>query len=247
MSLSLTRLAEQLSDSFAVHLPDRRGRGISGPAGPEDGLGKDVEDLDAVLRETNAHFVFGLSAGAIVALQGALRIREITRVALFEPPLSFDGYPPLSWVPSYERELSRGDLGGALATIMKGTLAEEMRAPHFVLAWMMSRTLRRADERARQLGVQPFTEMVPAMRRDIRIVQDSSGLLDMLGAASCEVLLLGGEKSARYLRATLDRLSTVMPKARRVTIPGVGHGAATNGGKPELVAAELRGFFHGSS
>lgn len=246
MSLSLTKLAAQLSDSFAVHLPDRRGRGISGPAGPEDDLGKDVEDLEAVLRESNTHMVFGVSAGAIVALQGALQVREITKAALFEPPLSFNGYPPLSWVPRYEHELSRGDLGGALATLMKGTLAEEVRVPHFMLKWIMSRNLKKADKRARQLGVQPFSETVPAMKRDIRIVQDSSGPLDRFGAVRCDVLLLGAEKSARYMKETLDGLGAAMPKARRVTIPGAGHAAATNNGKPELVAVELRGFFQGA-
>ena len=81
------------------------------------------------------------------------------------------------------------------------------------------------------------------MKRDIRIVQDSHGPLDRFGAVTCDVLLLGSEKSARYMKTTLDKLNAAMPKARRVTIPRVGHAAATNNGKPELVAAELRGFF----
>ena len=58
-----------------------------------------------------------------------------------------------------------------------------------------------------------------------------------------EVLLLGGAMSARNLTAALDGLSAVLPRARRVTLPGTGHTAADNGGKPELVAAQLRAFF----
>jgi len=38
-------------------------------------------------------------------------------------------------------------------------------------------------------------------------------------------------------------LSAVLPRARRVTLRGVGHTAADNGGRPDLVARELRTFF----
>ena len=36
---------------------------------------------------------------------------------------------------------------------------------------------------------------------------------------------------------------SVLPRARRVTLPGAGHTAADNSGKPGLVAAQLRAFF----
>jgi hypothetical protein len=45
------------------------------------------------------------------------------------------------------------------------------------------------------------------------------------------------------LTATLDGLSAVLPHARRVTLPGIGHTAADNSGKPELVATQLRASF----
>jgi hypothetical protein len=48
---------------------------------------------------------------------------------------------------------------------------------------------------------------------------------------------------ARNLTATMDALSAVLPDARRVTLAGVGHTAADNGGRPGLVAAQLRAFF----
>jgi hypothetical protein len=35
----------------------------------------------------------------------------------------------------------------------------------------------------------------------------------------------------------------VLPRVRRVTLDGVGHLAADNRGKPQLVAAQLRTFF----
>jgi pimeloyl-ACP methyl ester carboxylesterase len=60
------QLAEGLADTFTVYLPDRRGRGLSGPQGSDYRLEKEVEDLDALLTKTGAHDVFGVSAGAIV-------------------------------------------------------------------------------------------------------------------------------------------------------------------------------------
>jgi hypothetical protein len=35
----------------------------------------------------------------------------------------------------------------------------------------------------------------------------------------------------------------VLPGARRITLPGAGHTAAGNSGKPELVATQLQAFF----
>ena len=55
-------LAEALADSFTVIVPDRRGRGMSPRAfDPGYMIADDVADLDAVLRATGGHFVFGLT------------------------------------------------------------------------------------------------------------------------------------------------------------------------------------------
>jgi len=241
-SSSLTKLGELLSDSFTVFIPDRRGRGMSGLPVQDHGLASEIEDVDALLRKTNARKVFGLSAGAIVVLQAALELPAISQVALFEPPLPVAGTSPTFWASRYEREVSQGKLGAALVTILKGT--ESVRAPRFILVPIMTRKLKKSDARARQLGVQPMSEVIPAMRRDIRIVEDSKGPIDRFRAMKCDVLLLGATKSPQYLKTALDELNIVLPNARRVTIPAVDHAAATNRGKPELVANELRTFFN---
>ena len=58
-----------------------------------------------------------------------------------------------------------------------------------------------------------------------------------------DVLLLGGQKSLSYLKDALDALSFVLRQAKRIEFRGLGHTAADNGGKPEVVAKELQGFF----
>ena len=53
------QLAEALADKYTVYLPDRRGRGLSGPYGTGSVVGEAVEDLDALLAKAGAHYVFG--------------------------------------------------------------------------------------------------------------------------------------------------------------------------------------------
>ena len=218
---------------------------MSGPYSEDHGIGKEVEDLDALLGETGAHNVFGLSVGAVIAIEAARSLPGITKLALYEPPLSFDGVTQTSWLPRYERELEAGQLASALVTIMKGTA--DRTAFRFVPRFLLVRALRRAIQKT---GGKPMPaavvsprDLIPTMHYDARTVMDAAGPLEQFVGLSCEVLLLGGAKSARNLAAALDGLGAVFPGARRVTLPGVGHTAADNGGKPELVAAELRAFF----
>ncbi len=86
------QLAEALADSFTIYLPDRRGRGLSGPYGKEYSVQEDVDDLDALLTKTGAHYVFGVSSGGIICLEAALKLPAIQKAAVYEPPL----FPDLS-------------------------------------------------------------------------------------------------------------------------------------------------------
>ena len=241
---SFTKLATALSNGFTVYVPDRRGRGMSGPFTADHGIPKEIDDLQALLRATGARNVFGLSAGAVIALQAALSGSDIAKLALYEPPLSFDGVSSTRWVARYERDLDSGRLASAFVSIIKGTgdPGGIQLVPRFLLVPMMSLALK-ADQKAHQPGQVSISDLIPTMRYDSRTVMDSAGSLARFAAVSGDVLLLGGAKSAQYLKAALDGLSTVLPDARRVTLPGVGHTAASDTGTPDLVAAELRSFF----
>lgn len=87
-------LAQALSGSFTVYAPDRRGRGSSPKAYSADYvIQRDIEDLDALLAETGSHFVYGLSSGGIIALQAALTLPGIQKVAVYEPAIFLHGLP----------------------------------------------------------------------------------------------------------------------------------------------------------
>jgi hypothetical protein len=81
------------------------------------------------------------------------------------------------------------------------------------------------------------------MRLDASLVDEAAGPLDRYAGVAAETLLLGGERSAAYLKTALNGLEAVLPRVRRVTLPGVGHLAADDTGRPQLVADRLRTFF----
>ena len=148
-SQNLMSLAAALSDWFTVYVPDRRGRGMSGPYREVHGARKEIEDLAALLDRTRAHNVFGLSVGALIAIEAARTLPAITRLALYEPPLEFDGITQTAWLPRYERELAAGHPGAALVTIMKGTADRTAfrLVPRFLLASAFGHVMRATEGR----------------------------------------------------------------------------------------------------
>lgn len=226
------KLAVELADQFTVYVPDRRGRGASGDYAPDHGLATEIRDLDGLLRETGAGNVFGLSSGATIALRAALELPAIRRLALYEPPLKFGDIDPVAWLPRFEQELAAGRTAAAFATVHNGT--GDRKIPRAMLVPLVRLGLRASP---------PLADLITTMRYDGRSVAQAAGPLSRYAGVHAETLLLGGERSAAYLKAALTGLEPVLPHVRRVTLPGVGHLAADNSGKPQLVAEQLRAFF----
>lgn len=242
---NLRSLATHLSDEFALFVPDRRGRGRSGPAGDAQGLGTEIEDLCALLDLSGARLLFGLSAGAVIAIETARRRPKVAKLALYEPPLSFDGVVHGAWVPRYEHALEAGKLGTALVAAMKGTADRTALrlVPGFLLSAPLNLLIKRTPDRATTPGRASPRQLIPTVRYDARVVLEAAGPLERFAELDCEVLLLGGSRSAKNLQASLDGLERVLAHAERVTLAGVGHTAPDNSRQPALVAAVLRTFF----
>jgi hypothetical protein len=84
------------------------------------------------------------------------------------------------------------------------------------------------------------------MHYDFQLVLESEKAIDRFAGIRAEVLLLGGSESPAYLKFALGELAKLFPKARRVELPGLNHGASGNSdrrGKPEVVAKELLKFY----
>ncbi len=248
---NFAQLAEALADTFTVYVPDRRGRGMS-PYTGEFGVQEDVDDLDAVLTKTGAHDVFGLSTGGLIVLKAALILPAVRRVAIYEPALSVNGSTPLRWIGRFEWEMAQGKLAEALVTAMLGPQMGPpiiQYIPRCLLVFFAKKLLVHEDKKGSG-DYLPLRELLPTLRHDGLLLRKMSGTIESFRTMPLETLLLNGAKSPAFQKTSVAALEKVLPRARRVEFPGLGHGGVWNydkqrnpGGRPEIVADELRRFF----
>lgn len=245
------QLAEALSDAFTVYLPDRRGRGLSGPYSKEYSIQNGVDDLEAIVSATGTHNVFGVSSGGLIVLDAALTLPAIHNVAVYEPAYVTNSAKLAAFLRRFDTEMAQGKVAAALVT---GMIGAEMGPPIFNIMprWLLERLTTMAmeseDKKAAPDDI-TMRKLAPTLHYDFQLIVEVSGKAECFRAVRNDVLLLGGSKSPAYLRAALDTLQQVLPHARRVEFPGLDHGgssdiSATNrSGDPKRVAQELRRFF----
>lgn len=250
------QLATALAKAFTIYLPDRRGRGLSGPYGDEYSIQTEVDDLVAVLTKTGAHYVFGVSAGGLICLQAALTLpATIHKAALYEPALIVNGSISTAFLPRYDQEMAQGKVAAALVTGMIGAqmgppILNAM--PRWLLEWF-TKTGMAQEEKTAKAGDVTMRMLAPTLHYDFTLVAEMAETVERFGAVQAEVLLLGGSKSPKYLKAALDTLEKTLPHVQRIEYPGLDHGGSSDAsntnrsGKPELVAQALRRFFADSS
>ena len=234
---SHVQLAEELSSDFTVYLPDRRGRGMSGPFGEAYSLHKDVEDMQALIEKTGVEFLFGQSSGAIISLQTALEKSSLKKVAVYEPPLSSSSIPgtlSTDWVKPFGEKVANGDRVGALIFATKAT----QQFGHSLPAWLIRLIA--------PLMLKDMLELIPTFQHDAQLVVETRDKWDRFKDIKADVLLMGGGLSPSFLPVALGELEKLIPHVRRVFFPELNHGGSGNrnrGGNPKSVAAELRTFF----
>jgi pimeloyl-ACP methyl ester carboxylesterase len=242
-------LASALSDMFTLYIPDRRGRGLSGPFGQNYSIKKEIEDLEALIKKTGTHNVFGLSAGALITLQAALKLPSINKAALYEPPLAIDNSMQDKFkhiMQRFDQEIAEDKLADAFVTIMKGlemTPTILRFIPNFLLVQIFKLALKEDANTVKDDEV-PLRELIPTQHFDYQLVIETEGTIKNFKMLSTDVLLLGGSKSPLYLKNTLKKLNQVLPHAKLVIFPGLGHDAPTNKKKQERIVQELRKFFY---
>jgi pimeloyl-ACP methyl ester carboxylesterase len=249
---SHTQLALALADTFTVYLPDRRGRGMSGPHRPDHGIRTEVEDLQAVLTGSGAQRVFGVSISGLIALQAARTQPAIRQVAAYEPALLMDATRYTGWVTRFDREMAQGKVAAALITSMYGL---DLAPPAFKLMGrrlaeaLTNRALNSEDKKAADDTVTE-RKLAPTLRYEGLLLAETAGTIGSFAEVAAEVLLLGGDmKRPAFIRPAFDAFARTLPHNRRVRFPGLDHGGsadvgpANRGGKPEMVAPEIRSFF----
>ena len=241
-------LGEVLADIFTVYIPDRRGRGLSDDNGADYSIQKEVEDIETLLNKTGASYIFGLSSGALIALQATLNLPAIRKAVIYEPPLFVNGLPT-ALMKRYEKEMAEGRLAAAMITAMQATQMGPQIfnvIPRGLLELLTNKMMESEDKSAKS-GDITMRMLAPTLQHDFQVVAEMNGKLTTFRAINKEILLLGGSKSPNFLKADLNALEKVLPDAARVEFPGLGHAAAWNydkqrnpDGNPERVAQELK-------
>ncbi|SEG75198.1 alpha/beta fold hydrolase [Paenibacillus sp. UNC499MF] len=229
------QLAELLSEQFTVYNYDRRGRGDSGDTRPYT-VEREIEDLQAVIEEAGGSaYVWGLSSGAVLALQAAAAGTDIAKLALHEPPFVVD---PADRKPPHNFTAHVGDLIAAdrRAEAIKYFMTQGMGAPSFVVGMM---------------------KLMPGVWSNLMAVAHTlpydAALLDgymdgkplpaeLWRSVTQQVLVLEGTESPAGLRHGARALAQVFPNARLLSKKGLGH---TKKLPAKLISAELSAFFTG--
>ena len=231
------RFAQTLGRSFSVHVVDRRGRGASGPQGPDYSIDKELEDLHALQAETGATAVFGHSYGGLIALEAARRSAVFSHVVVYEPGVSVRGSIAVDWIPRYRELLSAGDDRGAFATMVResGAAPAAMRTLPLSCAKLV---LRLAIRPHRWQEMQPLLEANLAEHEQIARLDDAT--VDRYATVTARVLLLGGQKSPGFVTTDLfEELRQAIPDSDAEIIPGLDHQGPDEKAS-DLVAERIR-------
>ena len=243
-SQHLMKLGVLLSDEYTVYIPDRRGRGMSGPVGEEYSIEKEDEDMDALLKKTGSHYVFGTADGGLFVLHAAISNPAIHKVVAYEP-LIFNGQPGIEEFRSFIRKLDKnmadGDVAKATVDLIKDSNATGI--PNFIFVpllklffWINIKTVKGDDV--------SFQELIPPLDDELHLVEKTEGTLEDYKNVSAKVLLLEGSKTDSLLKDSVNALSKILPYSNFIELKGLNHDAAQDYGKPEPIAKEIKKFLH---
>lgn len=250
------KLGSALADEFTVCIPDRRGRGMSGPYGSSYSIESEDEDLAAVIADTGARCVFGTADGGLFALHGSVAIPEIRKVAVFEPVI-FVGQPGLDefkkTIDRGEALVARRDIAGAMSSLAADAgndpRTQAVSPPYRLLGRMFTspiacRALLSLDALAARGDDVALRDLVPALIPELQQVKATEGTIDYYRNVTAECLLMCGADAPPLFTGTQDALLKVLPNATQLVLPGLNHGAAQDqGGDPVVIADRLKQFF----
>lgn len=241
------KLATLLADKFTVFLPDRRGRHLSGEPGSQYSMQTELDDLRALLEVSQATFVFGHSAGALITLQAARTLPQITKVAVYEPPLAIrHNITTKGWVSQFDSEIRGRKFAAAMETALAGLKLlppEAIALPRWVRIMIM-RVLMLGDWLRYRPGYTTPNALVATQKLDLPLVDFMDDTVAEFKAVKLPVLLLGGAKTPTpFLQEALKALAATLPRNEYHLFPELEHTAPATGKGAAQIAPILGRFF----
>ncbi len=212
-------LGKLLEPNFTVYTYDRRGRGDSGntPTELSQIVEREVEDIAALIRAAGGSaFLFGVSSGAALAMEAAIRLGGgmVKKLAMYEAPYDSDNGAPLAW-RNYRQQLKdllavnrRGDMA-ALFMQFVGTPAEMINGMRQSPMWPL------------------FEGVAPTLLNDAAdLGEDRSVPTGKAARVTMPALVMNGGESrtmAPFMVETAQSLAKAMPKGQYRELPGQRH------------------------
>lgn len=212
MDSETAQLAPLLAQHFTVLHYDRRGRGESTDTQPY-AVEREIEDIDALITEAGGStFVFGISSGAALALEAAIKLGEkVKKLAMYEAPYNDEEAARQAW-KTYRKQLAdvlaHGRRGDALALFM---LLVGMPADHL--------------DAVRQHPMWPIWETAAStLAYDAAAMgEDASVPAEKAAQVAIPTLVMDGEESFPFMHVTATALADAIPHAQHRTLQGQTH------------------------
>lgn len=236
-SCHFTTLAKELAETYRVHMMDRRGRGMSGPQGPEYSMIKECEDVAAVQQATQAQMVFGHSYGGLVALETARLFNLFSSITLYEPGVVLQSQPEdWNWLSDYEKAIQKIDNRSAFAHFVQGAGHSPLSKLPLWYAKLMLRIFIRGEHWS---GLEALLQQNLLEHKEVRRL---AGTYHQYQALQAKVLLAYGGKSPQAVKDMIHTLNSTIAKSEVLEIPRLEHLSPENRYEPVKVAALIKPF-----
>jgi pimeloyl-ACP methyl ester carboxylesterase len=213
----LTRLAKR----YTVYAMDRRGRAPSGDR-EQYSIENEADDIGAVAAAIGGPvIVLAHSYGALASLVALDRLKTVSHLILYEPPLTLTPVETDA-VANMRRALQAGEHGEVVVAFLR----DQIRVPPDRIAMMQSSP------------IWPIVlEIAPTLPRESREVNTPRPLADRLANWETPTTVLLGSQSVGLLRDAAFFVRDTIPGCRLVVLEGQGHGAMLDA--PEFFANKI--------
>jgi pimeloyl-ACP methyl ester carboxylesterase len=218
-----------LAEHFSVYAVDRRGRGESSDSDTY-AVEREYEDIAAVVDATGEPaYLLGHSFGGIIAVEAAMRTRNLRKLILYEPPIPVTGTTGVSdeIINRLQALLAAGDREKVLTTFLIEVVKmppDELTHYRALPAWPAR--IAAAHTLPRELLA---AEHYPFKRERFKELQIPT------------LLLLGGDSPTLFKTAS-EALDAALPDSRIVIMPGQQHIAIDTA--PKLFVQEVLTFLN---
>ena len=208
-SLSWGAVLPKLAEHFTVYAMDRRGRAPSGDA-KEYSIGKEADDITKVVEVIGGPIiVLAHSYGALATLEALDRLKTVSHLILYEPPVALKPGDP-AIVANLDRALEADDREELVTTFLR----DQIRVP---------------PDRIEMMKASPIWPIVlqisPTLPRETRAVNTYSASTARLANWKTPTTLLLGSMTVGLLKDAAFYVSDAIPGCRLVILEGQGHGA----------------------